>query len=57
MIFFNEKLQARVHSLFHQSLAMFGYLGIGSRETMALGGLRDSYLEIDHKHRLYRKIA
>lgn len=57
LIFFNERLQARVQSLFHQSLAMFGYLGLGSKETLDLGGSRGSYLEVDAKHRLYRKIA
>jgi chemotaxis protein methyltransferase CheR len=57
MTFFNEKLQKRVHGLFHQSLAMFGYLAVGTKETLIPGGLSDAYREVDAKHRLYRKIA
>jgi chemotaxis protein methyltransferase CheR len=57
LIFFNERLQARVHGLFHQSLALFGYLGLGAKESLVLGGSREAYFEVDAKHRLYRKIA
>ncbi len=63
LIYFNEKLQARVHRLFHQSLAMFGYLGLGSKEGMALSGVGEAYSNIaniagiDAHHKLYRKIA
>jgi len=57
LIFFNERLQARVHGLFHQSLANFGYLGLGAKESLAAGGCRKAYIEINAKHRLYRKIA
>ncbi len=55
--FFNETLQARVLRLFHQSLAIFGYLGLGSKESLDLGGSRESYFEMDGRYRLYRKIA
>src|SRR5207237_953116 len=34
MIYFNSELQAHVHHLLHQSLAMFGVLGLGAKETL-----------------------
>ncbi len=54
---FAGKLQKRVHGLFHQSLAMFGYLGLGPKESLAQGGFADAYRETDAGHNLYRKIA
>jgi chemotaxis protein methyltransferase CheR len=55
--FFNERLQERVLGLLHGSLGMFGYLGLGPKETVALGGYQGCFSETDAKHRLYRKIA
>lgn len=57
LVFFNARLQARVLNLFHDSLAMLGYLGLGSRENVSLGGYADCFRELDAKHRLYRKVA
>src|SRR5262249_44984322 len=34
MIYFNMKLQAHVHHLLHDSLVMFGVLGLGAKETL-----------------------
>ena len=34
MIYFNKELQARVHDLLHASLDVFGFLGIGRRESL-----------------------
>jgi hypothetical protein len=36
---------------------MFGYLGLGSKESVALGGYQGCFQEVDGKHRLFRKIA
>lgn len=57
LVFFNARLQQRVLELFHQSLGMFGYLGLGTKESVSLGGYAGCYQELDAKHRLYRKIA
>ncbi|MDB5106297.1 MAG: methylase of chemotaxis methyl-accepting protein [Fibrobacteres bacterium] len=57
LIFFNSRLQERVLELIHQSLGMFGYLGLGTKESISLGGYEGSFQELDAKHRLYRKIA
>lgn len=47
----------RVHGLLHQSLAMFGYLALGSRETPGGGEAAGLYREVDSRHRIYRKLA
>lgn len=54
---FNPRLQDRVLELIHQSLGMFGYLGLGSQEAVSLGEYEGRFQELDSKHRLYRKIA
>src|ERR1051325_3277550 len=54
MIYFNTQLQAHVHHLLHQSLAMFGVLGLGAKETLKFSPYELAYEEIDHDSRLYR---
>ena len=56
MIYFNKELQGRVYGLFHQSLCMFGFLGLGSKETMRFSPCETCYEELDHKWRLYKRI-
>ena len=34
MIYFNSQLQAHVHHLLHDSLVVFGILGLGAKETL-----------------------
>ena len=57
MIYFNSELQAHVHNLLHESLVMFGVLGLGARETMRFSPHEHAYEEIDKAARLYRRIA
>jgi len=57
MIYFNRQLQAHVHHLLHQSLVMFGVLGMGAKETLKFSPHEHEYEEIDHASRLYRRIA
>jgi chemotaxis protein methyltransferase CheR len=57
MIYFNSQLQAQVHHLLHQSLVMFGVLGLGAKETMKFSPHESAYEEIDSVARLYRRIA
>jgi chemotaxis protein methyltransferase CheR len=54
---FNERLREKALGLLHASLGMFGYLVLGPKETVALGGYQGCFSEIDGKHRLYRKVA
>jgi len=56
MIYFNSVLQNRVHELFHASLATFGVLGLGRRETVKCTPHEDAYVQLESGDALYRKI-
>jgi len=57
MIYFNLELQAHVHHLLHDSLVMFGVLGLGAKETLKFSPHERSYEEIEGASRLYRRVA
>ena len=56
MIYFDRSLQARVHELFHESLARFGVLALGRKETIAFSPFEGSYEELDRDERIYKKV-
>ena len=56
LIYFDRALQARVHSLFYESLAMFGILGLGSKESLRLSEYEDCYEPVARAEKLYRKV-
>jgi chemotaxis protein methyltransferase CheR len=56
MIYFDRELQQRVHDLLYDSLAPFGVLGLGNRETLRLTAHGDAYEQLDEVERLYRKV-
>ena len=56
MIYFTRQLQDRVHHLLYNSLANFGVLGLGAKETLSLTPLEDCYEKLDAPHRLYRRV-
>ncbi len=57
MIYFNNQLQAHVYNLLHESLVIFGVIGLGTKETMKGSPHEYAYEEIDNTARLYRRIA
>lgn len=57
LIYFSPALRDRVHTLLHASVERFGYLGLGTKETVAHTPLADRYDELDGDVRLYRKLA
>ncbi len=57
LIYFNRELQNRVIELFYDSLCMFGYLALGSKESLVGSVLKDKFEVIDRKAKIYRKIA
>jgi chemotaxis protein methyltransferase CheR len=57
LIYFNRALQDRVHRLLYDSLANFGVLGLGARETLSLTPLEDRYEAVVAPHRLYRRVV
>jgi len=56
LIYFDKSLQARVHELFYDSLAKFGILALGSRESLRFSPYEDSYEQINGPEKIYRKV-
>ena len=56
MIYFAQPLQGRVHELFYESLAVFGVLALGQKETIRFSPYEHAYEELDPEERLYKKI-
>jgi chemotaxis protein methyltransferase CheR len=56
LIYFDRSLQARVHELFYDSLANFGILALGSRESLRFSPYEDSYEQINGPEKIYRKV-
>jgi chemotaxis protein methyltransferase CheR len=57
MIYFDRALQDRVHGLFYESLATFGILALGHKESLSFTGYAQKYEALDEAERIYRKIA
>jgi len=56
MIYFNRPLQDRVHALLRDSLATFGVLGLGAKESLSLSPEAAAFEELPAGHRLYRRL-
>jgi len=56
LIYFDRRLQNRVHGLFHDSLERFGTLCLGNRESLRFTEYEDRYEELVREARLYRRI-
>jgi len=56
MIYFAQSLQEHVHRLFYESLAMFGVLALGQKETIRLSPHESSFEELNAEERLYKKV-
>jgi chemotaxis protein methyltransferase CheR len=57
LIYFARPLQDRVHGLIHASLAPFGVLGVGSRESLRFTAFEDRYEPLAGVEHLYRRIG
>jgi chemotaxis protein methyltransferase CheR len=57
MIYFDKTLRGRVHGLFYESLATFGVLALGRKESAAFTPFADRYEELDAAERIYRRIG
>ncbi len=56
MIYFDRKLQDRVHRLFYESLVTFGVLALGAKESIKFSPFEDRYEDLDASERLYKKV-
>ncbi len=55
LIYFDKTLQARVHGLFYGSLAKFGVLVLGSKETLRFSAYEERYEQINGPEKIFRK--
>jgi chemotaxis protein methyltransferase CheR len=55
LIYFAPSLQDEVHRLLYDSLAIFGVLGLGRRESLKSTGLQRRYETLDPVESLYRR--
>lgn len=56
MIYFNQNLQNRVLNLIHSSLHRFGYLAIGSKESMIWCESANKFLVVNNEEKVFKKI-
>jgi len=56
LIYFDKSLQAKVHGLFYDSLAMFGVLALGSKEALRFSPYDECYEQINGPEKIYRKV-
>ena len=57
MIYFDPSLRERALGLFHESLATFGVLALGRKETLRFTDHEASFDVLDERERIYRKVA
>lgn len=55
LIYFNQQLQNKVINLFYESLCMFGFLGLGNKESLLFSDKKKCFEEIDRKERIFMK--
>jgi chemotaxis protein methyltransferase CheR len=55
LIYFDKALQAKVHGLFYDSLAMFGILCLGSKESMRFSPQEEKYEQLNGPEKIFRK--
>ncbi len=56
LIYFAQPLQERVHRLFYDSLATFGVLALGQKETIRFSPHEREFEELDADERLFKKV-
>jgi chemotaxis protein methyltransferase CheR len=56
LIYFNRDLQERVLKLFRDSLEMFGFLGLGEKESLKHSGVAGSFETIAEAEKIYRRV-
>lgn len=57
MIYFNRKLQDRVHRLIYESLGHLGFLALGRKESLRFSPYESRYKEIDAQEKIYQKVG
>jgi chemotaxis protein methyltransferase CheR len=55
MIYFNQNLQNEVIKLFHEMLFTYGYLAIGSKESIIWSEYANKFLVVNNEEKIYKK--
>jgi chemotaxis protein methyltransferase CheR len=55
LIYFNQRLQNKVISLFSESLCPFGFLALGNKESLLFSDKKDCFEETDRAEKIYMK--
>ncbi len=56
MIYFNQSLQNDVLKKFHEGLFKYGYLAIGSKESLIWCDVANKFLVVNNEEKVYKKI-
>lgn len=56
MIYFNQNLQNKVLKLLHESLFKYGYLAIGSKESLIWCEIANRFIVANNEEKVYKKI-
>jgi chemotaxis protein methyltransferase CheR len=56
MIYFNQTLQNEVLKKFHESLFRYGYLAIGSKESLIWCDIANRFIVVNNEEKVYKKI-
>ncbi len=57
MIYFDRDLQNRVHELFYGSLARYGILALGHKESLRFSPYEESYEPLNGREKIFRRTA
>ena len=56
MIYFNQNLQNEVLKKFHEGLFKYGYLAIGSKESLIWCDYANRFIVVNNEEKIYKKI-
>jgi len=56
LIYFNQRLQNKVITLFYESLCPLGFLALGNKESLLFSECRGRFEETDRKERIFMKV-
>jgi chemotaxis protein methyltransferase CheR len=55
LIYFNKTLQDKILHLFDDSLEPFGFLALGSKETLNFTGISSKFRQLENRQKIWRK--
>jgi len=56
MIYFNQTLQNTVLKMFHESIFKYGYLIVGSKESLIWCEIANKFIVVNNEEKIYKKI-